>query len=121
MTSGTIREAEREALYRYIIQHGMQLSREVRRTLKSVPVLRNQYGTWVTPGRIIIPKARGVEQIKAALDLPHSDYARDTGLANALFFRKKIAGDDLVAYAQIVAQEPQRAADFERSCSATAS
>jgi hypothetical protein len=114
VTNSTIGEAERDALYRYIIQHGTQLSREVRRTLKSVPVLRDQYDAWVAPGQIINPKARGVEQIKAALHLPHADYAHDTALAKSLFFRKKIDGNDLEAYAQIVAQEPQRAADFER-------
>ena len=77
-------------------------------------MLRDQHGAWVAPGQITNPKARGVKQIKAALHLPHSDYASDTALAHALFFRKRIEGNDLVAYAQIVAREPQRAADFER-------
>lgn len=113
-TEGTISEQEREALYRYIIKHGTQLNREVRRALKSAPVLRDQHDSWIAPGRIIIPTVKDVDQLQAALHLPHPDYAYDSALAKVLFFRKKIESEDLIAYAHIVAQEPQRAAAFER-------
>jgi two-component sensor histidine kinase len=63
-TKGTIGEQEREALYRYIIKHGTQLSREVRRALRSAPVLRDQHDSWVAPGRVIIPTVKGVDQLR---------------------------------------------------------
>jgi len=110
---GIASDEERIALYKYILSPRRRLSRATVTVLRQSPVLRDHHGDWVMPSSITVEQAAGVSHFRLALHFPHPDYAQDTELGRTFRFRRKIDGDDLVTYAQIVATQPNLAANFE--------
>ena len=107
-------EHERLSLYRYLVSASGQIPRKLFKAIRNSPVLRDQDGNWVSPKSITAPSTTGIRQFRPALHLPHRDYAKDTKLAKALRFKRKITEDDVVRFAEIVSVQPEIAHDFER-------
>ena len=110
---GIASEEERIALYKYILSPRRRLSRATITVLRQSPVLRDHRGSWVTPSSVTVEHAAGASRFRLALNFPHADYVQDSKLGLTFRFRRKIDGNDLVAYARIVAAQPDLAADFE--------
>ena len=107
-------ERERLSLYRYLVSANGQIPRKLFKAVRNSPVLRDQDGNWVSPKSITAPGTTGIRQFRPALHLSHRDYAKDTKLAKALRFKRKITEDDVVRFAEIVSVQPEIAHDFER-------
>ncbi len=60
-------------------------------------------------------RAPGASKLEAALHFPHPDYENDKKLAEALRFKKRVTGEDLVGYARIVATDPEITLEFEET------
>ncbi len=113
---GTASEEQRIALYNFILaSRGQHLDRKTWAMLRKTPVLRDHRNEWVMPKAIILRKAVGAPQLEAALHFPHPDYENDKELAEALRFKKKVTGEDIVRYAHIVETQPDLAPEFEET------
>ena len=104
--SGTASPNQRDALYGYVIERRGQFDQTTKVALKRSPILKTERGDWAMPESIMDIRIRNAKDLKAVLNFPHSDYARDAELAKALRFKKKVSGEDLVAYARMVQQNP---------------
>lgn len=111
---GEADERERVSLYRYIISVNGRVPRKLLTAVRGSPVLRNHKGDWVSPRSITAAGTTGMRRYRSALHLPHRDYAKDLVLARTLRFKKKITGDDVVRFAQLVSESPEIAPEFER-------
>jgi hypothetical protein len=112
---GTASEGQRTALYHFVLATHGHLDRKTWAMLRKTPVLRNHRNEWVMPKTITLRKVTGSAQLEAALHFPHADYENDRELAEALRFKKKITGEDIVRYARIVANQPGLAQEFEET------
>lgn len=112
---GTATEDQRSALYHYTLATHGHLDRKTWALLRKTQVLRDHRNDWVMPKTITLWKVSGALQLEAALHFPHPDYENDKELAEALRFKKKITGEDIVSYAQIVATQPDLAQEFEKT------
>lgn len=110
---GAAGAGEREALSRYVISRHAQVGRTVLTALRDAPILRDHRGAWVSPRDITPPRIPGARDLEPVLHFPHPDYAEDRDLESRLRFRRKLAGSDLIAMAQLVAEDPTRAEAFE--------
>jgi len=111
---GAATDEERVALYRYILSLRGRLPSKARSLVRKSPVLLDNKGRWVAPRSITLPNAPGARRLRLALHLPHKDYAKDRALAKALGFKNKITSDDVIRFAEIVANQPDLAEEFER-------
>ena len=111
---GEASEQERMSLYRYLLSVNGGVPRKLLKAVRNSPVLRDQNGDWVSPKSITALGTSGIRKYRPALHLPHREYAKDRKLARSLRFKNKIAGDDLVRFAEIVAARPAMARDFEK-------
>ena len=107
--SDTASPNQRDSLYAYVIEKSGQFDQTTKAVLKRSPILKTNSGDWVTPESIVDIRTRNAEDLRAVLNFPHSDYARDVDLAKALRFKNKVGGSDLVAYARLVQQNPEMA------------
>jgi Protein NO VEIN, C-terminal len=112
---GAASEDQRTALYHFVLATHGHLDRQTWAILRKTQVLRDHRNDWVMPKTITLRKATGAPQLEAALHFPHPDYENDRDLAEALRFKKKVAGEDIVRYAYIVATRPNLAQEFEES------
>lgn len=112
---GTGSEDQRIALYNFLLTKHGHLDRKTWALLRKTPVLRDHKNQWVMPKSITLHKASGAQQLEAALHFPHSDYEHDRELAEALRFKKKVTGEDIVTYAHIVVTRPDLAQEFEET------
>ena len=113
--SGKASPSQRDALYGYVIERRGQFDQTTKAALKRSPILKTDLDDWATPESIIDIRTRNAEDLRAVLNFPHPEYARDAELAKALRFRNKVSGADLVAYALMVQQNPRLA----ESCAST--
>ena len=104
---GTASPNQRDALYAYVIEKSGQFDQTTKAVLKRSPILKTDSGDWVTPESIVDIRTRNAEDLRAVLNFPHPDYARDVDLAKALRFKNRVGGADLVAYARLVQQNPE--------------
>jgi hypothetical protein len=111
----TLREEDREALYRYLLRTPEAISRAAWPALRRAPIVRDHRGEWVSPAEMIQRRAAGAARVEQALHFPSREIARNTRLLRRLRIRSKLTGTDLVRYAHIVAGEPSRADDFEET------
>ena len=102
----------RDALYAYVIERHGQFDPATRAILRRSPILKTDCGDWVTPESITDIRAKYAQDLEPILNLPHQDYVQDSELSKALSFKKKVTGEDLVAYARLVQQNP----DMAESC-----
>ena len=112
---GTATEDQRTALYNFILATHGHLDRKTWAMLRKTQVLRDHRNEWVMPKTITLRKAAGAPQLEAALHFPHPDYEHDRELAEALRFKKKVTGEDIVKYAHIVVTRPDLAQEFEET------
>jgi hypothetical protein len=112
---GTVRDQDREALYRYLLRAPEAISRSVWPTLRRAPVVRDHRGDWASPSELIHRRLAGATRLEEALRFPSSEIARDAALMRRLKVRPQLAGADLVRYARIVADNPTRAETFEET------
>ncbi|HEU5376629.1 MAG TPA: DUF3883 domain-containing protein [Ktedonobacteraceae bacterium] len=112
---GTASEEQRTALYQFVLGSHGRLDRATWAMVRKTPVLRDHRNKWVTPDAITLRRVPGASKLEAALHFPHPDYENDKKLAEALRFRKKVTGEDLVGYARIVATDPEVALEFEET------
>ncbi len=110
---GSASEDQRKALYNFVLTKHGHLDRKTWAILCRAQVLRDHQNQWVAPKAITLRKAVGASQLEAALHFPHPDYEHDKELAEALRFKKKITGEDIVRYAHIVVIWPDLAREFE--------
>jgi hypothetical protein len=112
---GTASEDQRTALYHFVLATHGHLDRKTWAMLRKTPVLRDHRNEWVMPKTITLRKVTGSAQLEAALHFPHADYENDRELAEALRFKKKITGENIVRYARIVENQPGVAQEFEET------
>jgi len=112
---GTASEEQRTALYKFVLEIHGRLDRTTWAMLRKAPVLRDHRNEWVAANAITLRKAIGASKLEEALHFPHPDYENDNKLADALRFKKKLTGEDLVRYAHIVARAPDLALEFEET------
>src|SRR6266849_2165027 len=112
---GTASEDQRTALYNFLLTKHGHLDRKTWAMLRKTPVLRDHKNQWIMPKAITLRKAAGASQLEAALHFPHPDYENDKVLAEALRFKTKITGEDIVRYAHLYASKmimrPEREAE----------
>lgn len=112
---GTASEAQRTALYNFILAIHGHLDRKTWAILRKTQVLRDHRNEWITPISITLRKATGASQLEAVLHFSHPDYENDKELAEVLHFKKKVTGEDIVKYAHIVVNLPSLAPKFEET------
>lgn len=112
---GTASEAQRTALYNFILTIHGHLDRKTRAILRKTQVLRDHRNEWITPISITLRKATGASQLEVALYFPHPDYENDKELAEALRFKTKVTGEDILRYAHVVVTRPELAPEFEEA------
>ncbi|HBB98592.1 MAG TPA: hypothetical protein DC054_24680 [Blastocatellia bacterium] len=115
--SDAANEDERMALYRFVLAVNGHFSPRTRAEVRRSPILRDHRRLWVSPSSITLANAAGAREIKAALHLPHREFARNIELAKALRFKRTITGEDLIAYARLITEEASLASVFERTLS----
>ena len=113
-TTGIVTEQEHMALYSFVVAMKGRFSSATRAALTRAPVLRDHRNQWVSPNSITVANAPGAREIQAALHLPNREFAGNTDLAKTLRFKLTITGEDLIAYAQLVAEDPALAPGFEK-------
>jgi hypothetical protein len=69
MAEGDVREAERQALYRYLTRDP-NLPKKVWAALRKVPILRDHRGDWFAPVQLTQSSARKAEYLGPALHFP---------------------------------------------------
>src|SRR5207247_8591642 len=94
--------------------HG-HVDRKTWERLHKAQVRRDHENQWVKPKAITLHKAAGAPQLEADLHFPHPDYENDKELAEALRFKKKVTGEDILRYAHIVVTRPELAPEFEET------
>jgi hypothetical protein len=105
---------DRLALYQFLISPRTRLSRKANAKLRRAPVLLDHRGDWVCPQDISWPNARYADLLGSILHLPHSDYISNQVLGKTLGFRKRVRGEDVIAFAEAIVEDPSEAANFER-------
>ena len=108
-------EEERIALYKFILARNGRFSPRTRAAITKAPVILDHQKNWTIPIAITVGKTPGVRELKAVLHLPHRDFAHNVELAKLLRFKRAITGEDLIAYALLVATDPSLAPAFEQT------
>ena len=111
--TGTASDDELAALYSHILATHGQFDRTTKTTLRKSPVMRDHQGRWVEPASITEIRVAGASHLEPVLHFPHPDYERDSKLKRALRLRKKISGEDVIKYANLVTKQPEFAERFE--------
>lgn len=114
-TEDLAEEAERAALYRHILRAPETIRRSAWPKLRRAPIIRDHRGNWVAPVNVVRKNAASARLLERALHFPNKQVARKSDLVRRLHFRKKVTGDDLVRHAQIVAEQPELATNFEKT------
>ena len=115
VNQGRASNAQRQALYRYILSRSGQVGRRALPLIRRAKVLLDHRGQWTAPCHIMVQRAAHASRIEPVLHFPHIDYARNAELVGRLGFRKHIQGEDLLAYAQIVALDEELTERFEHT------
>ncbi|HLL45494.1 MAG TPA: DUF3883 domain-containing protein [Longimicrobiaceae bacterium] len=110
--AGTASEVERRALYAFLQSQGSHLPVQLTAMLRKAPVLRDRRGAWVRPVDLFRRSSPGARAFAPVLRFPHPEIASASELLRAFHIRERMRGEDLVAYARLVAAEPGRAAAF---------
>jgi hypothetical protein len=108
-------EEERERLYTYLLKAPTQIRRASWPRLRRSPIVRDHKGHWIEPINLVEQKAARAERLEAALHFPSDEVSSNPALLRLLQVRKKVTGMDLVRYAQLVAQKPCHAEQFEET------
>lgn len=110
---GEARPAERRALYSFLRASGGKLPVNFVAALRTAPVLRDAAGEWTRPVELIKRNTPGARAFAPVLRFPHRDIAKDAQLLRAFRVRGRLRPEDLLTYARLVAEQPQRAGEFE--------
>jgi hypothetical protein len=113
--NGLVTEDERIALYKFILSRNGRFSSRTRAAITKAPVVLDHRNHWTNPNAITVRKTPGVREIKAVLHLPHREFAHNIEIAKLLRFKQAITGEDLIAYARLVAENASLALAFERT------
>lgn len=105
-------EQTRTVLFHYILKHWRQFGRRIA-MLRTLPVLRDHRGRWQKPCDLTLREAPYASVLADVLHFPHKDFAKDKDLARAFLFKTKIDGDNLVAFAQLIQEDPALAPSCE--------
>lgn len=112
---GIASHEEQIALYKHILAVHGHLSRKAQDAIKKAPILLDHSGKWASPSSIILRNAKYAKRLTEVLHFPHRDYARDTELARALRFKKRVNGGDLLDYARLIEKRPELSDYFEET------
>jgi hypothetical protein len=110
-----VHDEERVALYKFILSRNGHFSSSTRAAITKAPVLLDHQKNWTNPNTITVTKTPGVREIKAVLHLPHREFAHNDEIAKLLRFKRAISGEDLIAYALLVAENASLAPTYERT------
>ena len=69
----------------------------------------------IEPKKITRRNVQGARIFGPALHFPHKDYAKNSALAQALGFKERVASEDVVRFAELVADQRQLAEKFENA------
>ena len=111
--AGTIDEDERVKLYKHLLSNDLTLHRSIIATLRQSPVLRDHRGGWAAPIDMVILPSGQAQLLSPTIHAPAPAVAKRAKLLAALRLRDRLNGDDLVAYAKYVVNEPEKAPAFE--------
>jgi hypothetical protein len=109
-----VSESERQALYEYLQSPANRLTRDTMAQLGRSPILLDHMGKWTAPKDITLRSAPDANVLTPVLHLPHVDYEGNERLMKAFSFRRKISGEDLMAYAKHVSTNPALASEVEK-------
>ncbi|WP_343517725.1 hypothetical protein, partial [Sphingomonas sp.] len=112
-TSGTITEAEREALYRHLLSPTAKLTSRLVGVIRKSPVVRDDQGHWARPDALAILPPKDTALLERVVRAPEAAWRQRSDLLQRLAIRRKVLADDLIAVAGIVEQAPELAAPFE--------
>jgi hypothetical protein len=113
--NGLVNEEERIALYKFILSRNGRFSSRTRVAITKAPIVLDHRNHWTNPNAITVNKTLGAREIKAVLHLPNREFAHNVEIANLLRFKRAITGEDLIAYARLVAENVSLAPAFERT------
>lgn len=115
LDSGIARDAEREALYRYLLGHGATIDRIALAHIRKRPVVRDHRGEWTAPTELVSRRAVHFNALEPVLHAPSRELERAKELLRRLKVRKNVTGQNLVAYAAHVVKNPSLADGFEQT------
>lgn len=110
---GTIDDRERETLYKRLLSNEVTLSRQLISAIRQSPVLRDHRGDWAIPADMVILPPALSQLLSAAIQAPSRAVLKRPKLVSALRLRDKLAGADLIAFADHLVDEPEKAPAFE--------
>lgn len=113
--SGESTEQEREAVYKYVLSIDGRLPSTAKKAVVNAPVLLDTSNDWVEPKKITRRNASGARTFGPALHFPHKDYTKNTALAKALGFKDRVTSEDVVRFAELVADQRQLSEKFENA------
>ena len=111
--SGKIDETERAQLYAHLLSDDLVLSRSLTAAIRQSPVLRDHRGDWSAPIDMVILPAAQAQLLSPTIHMPARAVTKRAKLTTSLRFRDKLKGDDLVAFAEHLVNEPEKAPAFE--------
>ena len=110
---GTIEDDEHEKLYRHLLSTDLVPSRTIMAALRQSPVFRDHKGGWASPSEMVALPAAQAQVLHQTIRAPAPALARRPKLMAALRLRERLTGDDLVAFAGHLINEPGKAPAFE--------
>lgn len=110
---GTIEDDEREALYRHLLSTDLVPSRALMAAVRQSPVFRDHRGGWASPSEMVVLPAAQAQLLHQTIHAPAQALAIRPKLLAALRLRERLTGDDLVAFAGHLINEPEKAPAFE--------
>jgi hypothetical protein len=113
VNEGIANEDEREALYRYLLAHGATLKAKTFALVRHTPVVRNHRGEWVKPSELVSRRIPFFTTLEPILNAPAPELESQKALTEKIGPRTKIGGDDIVSFAQHVADNPALSGAFE--------
>ena len=113
-TEGAIGDDEREALYRWILEKGDRLGRGALAAVRNAPVVRDQRMGWAAPEELLAAKGATGKLFLSVLSGPSPELAARPELVKRLKLREEVRGEDIIAFAKVVAGRPALAERFEK-------
>lgn len=110
---GTIEDNEREALYAHLLSTDPVPRRATMAAVRQSPVFRDHKGGWASPSEMVVLPAAQVQLLHETIHAPAQALTRRPKLLAALRLRGRLTGDDLVAFAGHLINEPAKAPAFE--------
>lgn len=112
--AGTISEIEHEALYAHLLDDKAAIGRRALAAIRRSPVVRSQRGDWIAPDRMVHLKGALAKLMAPVVQAPSEELLKASLLMSKLKIREQLAGEDLVAFAEDLANRPSSAQAFER-------